>query len=435
MGIDPTIIGLGGLCLLMVLLFLEMPVGIALFLVSFIGVWCIAGFPQACHVIARAIYDASSVHMWCLIPLFVLMGQFAFEAGTGSNLFKGAVKWFGPMHGGLAMTTSATSAGFAAVCGDNIAGAVTMTSVCLPEMRKYNYDDNLSLASVCAGGVLSFLIPPSLGFIIFGILANVNITSLFLGGVIPGIIITIFYMVVIYAICKTNPKKGPPTPPSTWKEKLFSLRYLWSVIVLILIVFGGIYTGIITVVEAGALGAFAALVIGLATRKLDWNGFKRAAMSTIKTTGMVFLLIAGAWSFAPFLSLSKIPFAIVAMMGGLHPMMIVLAVLVFFFVGGMVFEAAILMIITIPIFLPLWMAAGLDLVWFGVTLMIIITISGLTPPVGLIVYVVSGITGKSSGPIFRTVSWFIIPAIACVALLIAFPQLATFLPDLFKSIS
>jgi C4-dicarboxylate transporter DctM subunit len=432
MGIDPAIIGLCGLALLMVLLFLEMPVGIALFLVSFIGIWCITGLPQACHIIARAIYDASSVHMWCLIPLFVLMGQFAFEAGVGSDLFKGASKWFGPLPGGLAMTTAATSAGFAAVCGDNIAGAVTMTSVCLPEMRKYKYDDNLSLASICAGGILSFLIPPSLGFIIFGMLANVNITSLFLGGVIPGIIVTILYMVVIYIMCKVNPSRGPAAPPSTWTEKLLSLRYLWSIIVIVIIVFGGIYTGIITVVEAGALGAFAALIIGLANRKINWQAFQRAVMSTIKTTGMVFLLIAGAWSFAPFLSLSKIPMVVASLMSGLPPMMIVLSVLLFFFIGGCLFEAAILMIITIPIFLPLWMAAGLDLVWFGVVLMIIVIVSGITPPVGLIVYVVSGMTGKSSGPIFKTVSWFIIPAIACVALLIAFPQIVTFLPNLLR---
>jgi tripartite ATP-independent transporter DctM subunit len=431
MGIDPSIIGLGGICLLLILLFLEMPVGIALFLVSFLGVSCIAGVPQACHIIARAIYDASSVHMWCLIPLFVLMGQFAFEAGTGSSLFRGARTWFGPLPGGLAMTTAATSAGFAAVCGDNIAGAVTMTSVCLPEMRKNNYDDSLSLASVCAGGILSFLIPPSLGFIIFGILANVNITSLFMGGVIPGIIIAILFMVVIYIICKRNPERGPSTAPTTWKEKFLALRYLWSVIVLILIVFGGIYTGIITVVEAGALGAFAALVIGLATRKIRWAGFKRAVMNTIKTTGMVFLLIAGAWSFAPFLSLSKIPMVVAGLMSGLHPLMIVICVLLFFFIGGMVFESAILMIITIPIFLPLWMAAGLDLVWFGVVLMVVVTISGITPPVGLIVYVVSGITGKSSGPIFKTATWFIVPALVCVVLLIIFPQLATFLPSVF----
>jgi tripartite ATP-independent transporter DctM subunit len=432
MDIDPAIIGLCGLCLLMILLFLEMPVGIALFLVSFIGICCISGLPQACHTIARAIYDSSSVHMWCLIPLFVLMGQFAYEAGLGSDLFKGASKWFGPLPGGLAMTTTATSAGFAAVCGDNIAGAVTMTSVCLPEMRKNGYDDSLSLASICAGGILSFLIPPSLGFIIFGMLANVNITSLFLGGIVPGIIITILYIVVIYTICKINPSRGPAAPVSTWAEKFISLRYLWSVIVLVLIVFGGIYTGIITVVEAGALGAFATLVIGLANRKIRWQNFKNALKNTIKTTGMVFLLIAGAWSFAPFLSLTKIPVLIASLMSGLSPIMIVLSILLFFFVGGMVFEASILMIITIPIFLPLWTAAGLDLVWFGVVLMIVIIVSGITPPVGLIVYVVSGTTGKSSGPIFKTASWFIIPALACVALLIAFPEIVTFLPDMLN---
>jgi C4-dicarboxylate transporter DctM subunit len=431
MEVSPLIIGIIGFVVLLLLLFLEMPAGIALLLVSFGGIWCLRDLPQALHIIARATYDTSMTHLWSLIPLFVFMGMLANEGGLGSDLFRAASKWLGGFRGGLAMTTTATATGFSAVCGDNIAGAATMTSVCLPEMRKYQYDDNLSLATICSGGILSFLIPPSLGFIIYGLLTNVSISSLFLGGVFPGIICAIGYMVVIYSICRIAPEKGPTAPKATWAERFLSLRYVWGVLLLVIIVFGGIYSGFITVTEAGALGAFAALVVGLIKGQLNWQKFRRAALSSIQTVGMIFLLIIGAWSFAPFLSLTRIPTEMVTLMGGWSPGFILLFVLVFFFFGGMIFEAAILMIITIPLLLPLWMAAGFDLVWFGVVLMLIVIVSGITPPVGFVVYVVSGIVPEaSSGAIFKSVIWFILPILLCAGLVIAFPQIAMFLPNL-----
>jgi len=431
MEVSPIIIGIIGWVVLLLLLFLEMPAGIALLLVSFGGIWCLRDLPQALHFIARATYDTSMTHLWSLIPLFVFMGLLANEGGLGSDLFKAASKWWGGLRGGMAMTTTATAAGFSAVCGDNIAGAATMTSVCLPEMRKYRYDDNLSLATICAGGILSFLIPPSLGFIIYGLLANVNISALFLGGVFPGIICGFLYMVVIYIICRISPEKGPAAAKATWAERFSSLRYVWGVLLLVIIVFGGIFSGFITVTEAGALGAFAALVVGLIKGQLNWRKFRRAAVGSVQTVGMIFLLIIGAWSFAPFLSLTRIPTEMVALMGGWSPGFILLFVLVFFFLGGMIFEAAILMIITIPLLLPLWLAAGFDLIWFGVVLMLVVIVSGITPPVGFVVYVVSGMVPEaSSGAIFKSVIWFIPPVLLCAGLVVAFPQIATFLPNL-----
>jgi C4-dicarboxylate transporter DctM subunit len=401
-------------------------------MVGFGGIWCLRDLDSALHLIARVAYDTSMTHLWSLIPLFVLMGLLASEGELGLDLFSAASKWFGGVRGGLAMTTTVTAAGFSAVCGDNIAGATTMTSVCLPEMRRYRYDDSFPLATICSGGILSFLIPPSIGFIIYGLLANVNISALFLGGVFPGIICALLYIFVIYLICRIDPTKGPAVPKSTWTERLSSLRYLWGVLLLVVIVFGGIFSGFITVTEAGALGAFAALVVGLIKRKLNWTKFRRAILNSAQTVGMVFLLLVGAWLFAPFLSLTRIPAEMVAFMGGWPPWLILLSVLAFFF-GGMIFEAAILMIITIPLFLPLWTAAGFDLVWFGVVLMLVVIVSGVTPPVGLIVYVVSGMVPEaSSGGVFKAVLWFIPPVLICVGLVIAFPQVATFLPSIVR---
>jgi len=429
--VSPLIIGIIGWGILLLFLFLEMPVGVALFLVSFGGIWYLRDLDSALYIIARVTYDNSVTYLWSLIPLFVFMGMLAYEGGLGTDLFRAASKWLGGLRGGLAMTTTATAAGFSAVCGDNIAGAATMTSVCLPEMRKYHYDDNLSLATICAGGILSFLIPPSLGFIIYGLLANVNISALFIGGVFPGIILALLYMVVIYIICRIDPTKGPAAPKATWTERLSSFKYLWGVLLLVLIVFGGIYSGFITVTEAGALGAFAALVVGLIKRQLNWQKFRRAALSSVLTTGMIFLLIIGAWAFAPFLSLTRIPATMATLMGGWSPGLVLLFVLVFYFLGGMIFEAVILMIITIPLFLPLWTAAGFDLVWFGVVLMLMVIVSGITPPVGLIVYVVSGMVPEAStGAVFKAVSWFILPVLLCAGLVVAFPQIATFLPNI-----
>jgi C4-dicarboxylate transporter DctM subunit len=383
--VSPLIIGIIGWGILLLFLFLEMPVGVALFLVSFGGIWYLRDLDSALYIIARVTYDNSVTYLWSLIPLFVFMGMLAYEGGLGTDLFRAASKWLGGLRGGLAMTTTATAAGFSAVCGDNIAGAATMTSVCLPEMRKYHYDDNLSLATICAGGILSFLIPPSLGFIIYGLLANVNISALFIGGVFPGIILALLYMVVIYIICRIDPTKGPAAPKATWTERLSSFKYLWGVLLLVLIVFGGIYSGFITVTEAGALGAFAALVVGLIKRQLNWQKFRRAALSSVLTTGMIFLLIIGAWAFAPFLSLTRIPATMAAFMGGWSPGLVLLMVIV----------------------------------------------SGITPPVGLIVYVVSGMVPEAStGAVFKAASWFIVPVLVCAGLVVAFPQIATFLPNL-----
>ncbi|MFP4642327.1 MAG: TRAP transporter large permease [Dehalococcoidia bacterium] len=431
MELSPLIIGIIGWGVLLLLLFLEIPAGVSLLLVGFGGILWISGAPQALHMIARATYDTSTTHLYALIPLFVFMGQLASEGGLGRELYLFASKWIGGMRGGLGMTTVVTAAGFSAVCGDNMAGAATITSVCLPEMRKYGYDDNLSLATICAGSLLSFLIPPSLGFIIYGLLAGANISALFLGGVFPGIIIALLYIILIYIICRVDSTKKPSISKATWTERLLSFKYLWGVLLLVVIVFGGIYSGFITVTEAGALGAFGALVVALIKRQLTWSRFWNAITNSTRITGMVFLLLIGAFTFAPFLSLTRIPATLVTCMGGWPTELILFFILLFFFVGGFFFESMILLMITIPLFLPLLTAAGLDLVWLGVVLIIVIIVSGITPPVGLIVYVVSGMVPEaSSGGIFKTVAWFIIPVLVCAGLAIAFPQIVMFLPDL-----
>jgi tripartite ATP-independent transporter DctM subunit len=431
MEVSPLVIGVIGVIAFLVLFFLELPVGIALLLVGFIGIWAISGLPVALHVIGNVPYRTSITYVWSLIPLFVFMGQLAHSTGMGGDLFYVASKWLGHLRGGLAFTSVGTSAAFGAVCGDNIAAVVTMTTVCLPEMRKYNYDDSLSLGSICAGGLLSFLIPPSLGFIVYGILVNESIGDLFLAGTLPGILTALLYMVAIFIIGRVNPKLGPKGPRATWLERLTSIKELWGPVLLVLIVFGGIYSGFITPTEAGALGAFAVLVIGVARRKLSWEGFKHALVSTLDTTGMVFLLLLGAFTFSPFLALTTFPQALVDLMSGWSPWAVLAAILVFYFLSGLVFEPFILLVITAPLFLPLWLAAGFDMVWFGVVLMLIIVVGAVTPPVGLAVFVVGGMVPEVSiSRIFKGVAPFIPAILVSCALVVVFPQIALFLPNL-----
>lgn len=433
MGLDPVAVGIGALILMFILFFLEMPVGLSILLVAFIGTGLIKGFGTSLYVLANVPFKSSIVYVWSLIPLFVCMGQIAFHGGLGKDLFNAAYRLLGRLPGGLAITSVWTSAGFGAVCGDNIAAAVTMTSVCLPEMRKRNYDDTLSLGSICAGGLLSFLIPPSLGFIVYGILVNESISSLFIAGILPGILTTTLYMSTIIILCKINPKRGPRAPAIPWKERITSVRYLWGVAILVAIIFGGIYSGFITPSEAGALGAFSAIVIGIIKKTLGWTGFKKAIVSSLDTVGMIFLLLLGAWTFAPFLSLTTIPAMLVKGMVNWSPAAVMAFVMVFYFIGGLIFDSFILLIITIPVFSPIWAAVGFDMIWFGAVLMLMVVVGSITPPFGLIVYVVAGMVPEVPiSKIFKGVLPFIPCLLISVTLVIIFPQIATWLPSLMN---
>lgn len=433
MDFSPPVIGLIGIIFLLVLLFLKMPGGIALLLVSIGGIWAASGLPQAMYILANATYKTSTTYVWSLIPLFILMGNISYQTGLGKDLFECARKWVGHLPGGLAVTAIGASAGFGAICGDNIASAVTMTSVCLPEMRKNKYADSLSLGAICAGGILSFLIPPSLGFILYGILTNTSISDLFMAGVFPGILTALLYVVVIFILSYRNPALGPKGPYINWKQRFLSLRQLWGILILVVIVFGGIYSGFITATEAGALGAFGSILVGVFKRTMSWNGFRLAVNATIGTTGMIFLLVIGAWVFAPFLSMCNLPQTLAGFMANWSPWIIIIAILIFYFLGGLIFESTILMIITIPIFLPLLTAARIDLIWFGVCLMLIVVLGGNSPPVGLIVYATAGmVKDVSVGTIFKGVLPFIPAVIVATILVLLFPSIATWLPTVLS---
>lgn len=428
-GLEPVTIGFIGIGALLLLLLLEVPVGISMIVVGFCGMWAVAGLPQAFSIIGTIPYRTSLNYVWSLIPLFVFMGQIAYHTGLGADLFNVASNWLGRFRGGLAMTTVCSQTLFGAVCGDNIAAAITFSHICLPELKKHGYNDGFSIASVCAGSLLSFLIPPSVGFIIYGIIVNANFSQLFIAGIIPGILLTILYMLTIVLICKIKPDVGPAGEKISFSEMIRSLGQLWAVFIVVLIIFGGIFSGLITPTEAGAMGAFAVTFLGLVRGRLTWHKIVLASKETFKTVGMVFLMFIGAYIFSPFMTISTIPMSLTSFLTDLSSFQLILFLLVFYFLGGLLMDSVVLMLVSLPLFIPALNMANIDFIYLGVIMILLINLGSITPPVGVLVYVVSGLVPEYSlVKLFSWVAPFMIAVLIVVAMLLIIPDLATFLP-------
>ncbi len=426
-----AMVGILGIVLMLVLMFLRMPLGVAMAMVGFAGLSYVTGFNQGLSTFGITAYRTTSEYVLTVLPLFILMGTLASHAGLSRDAFGAINKWLGHLPGGLAMATVGGCTGFAAVCGDSIATAVTMCKVALPEMRRYNYDDRLSLGTIACGGMLGFMIPPSIAFIIYAILTEVSIGSLFIAGILPGLLIALLFIAAIYIVCRLNPRLGPMGPKTTWKGRFGSLYHVWGILVLFLLVLGGLYGGIFTPTEAGAVGAFGALVLGLGKRQLTWKGFTEAFAETGRLTGMIFILIIGATVFNYFLAITELPFELARFIGGLAipPIMIMSAMLVMYIILGFFMDIIAAMMITVPIIYPALLAMGIDPVWFGVLVVVTIMIGNVTPPVGIVVYAVGGIVKEVPlFTIFRGVWPFLFAMLAALIILVAFPQISLLLP-------
>jgi C4-dicarboxylate transporter DctM subunit len=431
MEVSPVIIGVISLIGFLVLLFLEVPLGIALVAVSFFGMWAIAGFTQALGLFQIIPFKIASNYIWSLIPLFIFMGLVAFQSGLGADLYYVVSKWLGRIPGGLAMTTVGASAAFGAVCGDITAASVTFASVALPEMRRYKYDDSLAVASIVAGGLLSFLIPPSLVFVIYGLMTGLSIGALFLSGFIPGTILTILYIIAIYIVVRMKPALAPAAASATWSERFRSLPKLWGTALLVFLVFGGIYSGFITPMEAGGLGAVAAVIVGLVKRQLKWRNFNAALTESVKITGFLFFLFIGTFMFAPFFAITTIPASAVEFMLAIHPIAALIAIIIFYFIGGLFIDSLVLLLISLPPMYPIVVACGWDPIWFGVIMVLMLDLGSITPPVGMMVYIIGGVVPDvPAWNIFKAITPFSIAILVLVFMLILFPQIATFLTNL-----
>jgi len=425
--------GLAGFFLMLILLILGVPIGSAMLLAAYIGVAYVASLMASLNNLAVVVYNTATTYTWVVVPLFVVMGNFLYHAGFGRDIYRTVYAWIGHLPGGLAMATIGGCAGFAAACGESLATAMTMGPVALPEMRRYNYDPKLATGAVAAGGTLGILIPPSLGFIVYGIITEQSIGKLFVAGILPGIMLSFLFMVFIYLRVKMNPKLAAIAPPTPWKQRLISLSGAFPILLLFLLVVGGIYIGLFAPSEGGGIGAFGVLVIGLAMMRFTWRKFADAISDAVVTNCAVFYIFTGALTFGTLVSLSKIPLVLSQALVALpvSEWVVFILVLLFYILLGCVMNILPAMIVTLPIIFPAMQALGFDPIWFGVIMVITMEMGQITPPLGINVFGIASIARDvPMGSIFRGIFPFFIAMLLAVAILAIFPQIATFLPGI-----
>jgi len=431
----PTMIGLIGFAALIILMFLHVPVGFVMALVGYLGFGYIVSWSAASNLLIRDFYSTFSAYNLTVIPLFVLMGQVAFHSGISRRLFNAAHKFFGHLPGGLAVATIGACAGFSAVCGSTSATAATMASVALPEMKKYKYDPALATGVVTAGGSLGILIPPSTIFIIYGIMTEQSIGELFMAGVIPGILLSCFFVLSILIWTFFRPEIGPRGPKSTWSEKIKSLSGLIETLLLFILVMGGLFAGFFTPTEAAGVGAFGTIIIALVGRNLTWKGFVNALYDTTRISCMIFVVVAGATVFGHFLAVTRIPADIGTFISGLqlHPMIIMGFIILIYLCLGCLMDSLAMIMLTIPIIYPVILSMNFDPIWFGVIIVIVAEMGVITPPVGINAYVVAGVARDVPlHVVFKGSLHMLYAMIALAVLLLIFPNIVTFLPQMLR---
>ena len=422
---------------MLVLIALRVPIGIAIGGVAFAGCWYLRNLNVAFGVLRDTPFVFAANWELSAIPMFLLMGAVAGNSGIGTGLFRTARAWMGWMPGGLAVATNWACAGFGAASGSSIAAAATMARIAVPEMLKHRYDKGLATGVVASGGTLDALIPPSITFVIYGIFAETSVTKLLLAGVMPGILTAVMYMIMIIVRCKLNPELAPPIEfenrEALWQERWTSLSEVWPILALIVGVIGGLYTGIVTPTEGGAAGALLAAAIGFFRRKLTLAGFLDAMRDAMGTTSQLFFVAIGAVIYTKFLALAGASTLFAEAIGSwaLDPIHLVIAVSIVYLILGMFLDPLGMILLTIPVFVPMFNALGLDLVWFGVIVVKYIGIGLLTPPVGFNVYVVSSALNNEIplSTVFRGCFWFLASEVVTMTLLIAFPQISLWLPN------
>ena len=431
-----TLIGIIGILTLLFILFVfGIPVGFAMGIVGFCGFSYVITLDAGFNMLASVTWDTFSSYGLTVIPLFIFMGQIAFYSGVNEKLYNAAFTWVGHIRGGIAMATVMACAAFAAICGSNAATAATMTTVALPQMNKYKYEPMLSTGAIACGSTLGVVIPPSVVLIIIGLSTEQSIAKLFYGGLGAGILLAILLTLTVYVLCTIHPEWGPVGEKTTFKEKILSLAGAVEMLILFMVVMIGLYFGLFTPTEAGAIGSFFAVVIALVQRKLSWNDFYNSVFDTLRISCMVIVIITGAMIFGRFLAITRIPFDIADWVVALPFSKITIMAIIFgiYIIGGAVMDALALLLITMPIFFPVAMELGYDPIWFGVTITIVTTLGAVTPPVGATTYVVGGMAKDVPlERVFRGVAYFLPAYIICIILMMLFPKVVLFLPSLLN---
>jgi C4-dicarboxylate transporter DctM subunit len=430
--VGQTEIGLIGVAAVLIVLIMGVHVGFGLIIIGFIGYGLINGFHGAIANLAILTFSRLDDYHFAVLPLFLLMGSFVANSGIGREAYQMARAWLGQLKGGLAMATVFACALIAACAGTSGVGAILMGQVAYPEMKKLGYSKMMSSGCIAAGGTMGILIPPSMGFVLIGILTELSIGRLFMAGIIPGILEAVFYIITILIMCKINPKLAPSEIKTTWKEKASSIKLTWPVLLLFLIIMGGIYGGIFTPTEAGGIGAFGALIIGVGKRQLGLHGIWESLMECARLVAMIVVMLVGAYMFNAFLATTQIPTTISEYISGLPvpPMVIMVAIIVFYIICGMFFDVIAVLVLTIPIIYPLVESLGFDLIWYSVIMVRIIEIGQITPPFGINLFILTGVINEPLSVLYRGIIPFVIADLCHVAMLVAVPSLSTFLPSL-----
>ena len=432
--------GVLGIVVMISLFLTRMPVSYVMTLVGVVGFAALASLTGGLNLLAKDFYDVFSSYNLTTIPLFVLMGQIAFNAGISGKLYRAAYRFFGHTKGGLAIATTVSCTAFGAVCGSSPATAATMATVGLPEMRRRGYSDALATGTVASGGGMGMIMPPSVVLIIYGIITQQSIGKLFMAGVVPALLVTLLFIITILIWCHIAPEAGPAGEVFSWGEKLRSLPGVIEPLVIFFLVIGSIFYGVCTATEAAGLGVICVLAVSLIRRRLDWPKLIGACYDTMKASCMIMLLVAGATVFSKFLAVTRIPYDISIWIGGfdLHPYLVFCLVLVVYLIGGCFMDSLALVMLTVPVFYPLVISLGFDPIWFGVIIVMVTEMGVITPPVGLNVYVVYGVAQTLPGnvigleEIFKGIFPFTLAVLVGTILMLFFPSIILFLPKMMQ---
>ena len=426
-------VGIIAIIIFLVLLFMGMNIGLAMLLVGFVGFMYLRNYNAALALVRTQPVDTASKYSYIVIPLFILMGNFAFHAGLSGNLYNAASKWLSRLPGGLACATIAACAVFGAICGSTAATAATMGAIALPEMRARGYDDRISTGALCVGGTLGVMIPPSTPMIIYAIIAECSIGKLFSAGIIPGIILAVMYIIIIVVRCTIHKEYAPKPTGTPWGERFKSLIGLIPVVILFGVTLGGMFAGLFSVNQASCIGAALAFIIMAVNKKLTWKSFMAAMKETITTTAMTMLIMMGAMVFCGFLAITGLPAWMADTIGGMNvSKYVILLVMTFIYmILGMFMDGMAMTILTVPIFLPVVQALGWNAIWFGIYIIIVMEMGCITPPVGLNLFVIY----KTAKNIPLHIIWkgaipYIFALWAGAFLFAALPQIVTFIPDM-----
>jgi tripartite ATP-independent transporter DctM subunit len=431
---DPVIVGVLGSCLLFLLLLIGLPIAFSLMLVGFLGISYLASIKAALPLLARTVYEVSSNYSYTIIPLFIVMGSYAEISGISSDLYNTFDKWLRRLPGGLGMATIAAIAGFSAISGSSVASSAAFGKVAYPEMRRFNYSPRLAAGTVAAGATIDFLIPPSLGFVIFGMLTEQSIGKLLISGVIPGLMLAGAFMIILYFWVKFNPNSALSSPEGvSWKEKISALKGVWETVVIFLLVIGGIYTGLFTPTEAAGVGATLIFLMAIWKKKLTPRILLDSLLEAVRVSVMVLFLVAGANVFSYFLALSTIPMKVSTWIVGLvvSKYVILTVIVLIYLVLGCFLDAISMMILTLPVIFPVVLQLGFDPIWFGVICVLMMGAGLITPPVGLCVYTVASIAKDAPlEEVFKGALPFLIAILFVTFLITLNPGIALFLPGL-----